>query len=363
MAFPFYFMDPGDPQVADIFGAILVLTNMKSIILSIKANQFNRFLFFFVMYALIVSIITIFLWHDVLLIKNGAYYLYGFFIIMFLHSKFHDISFLKFTLKAFFIILLIQLAAYPFAPSDGIRAQMFFTNPNQLALWALCMLIISNIIANIVEAKFLNTFIIALLCTFFIFISASKSALIGAILFWGYFFIQSKKYIVIIAPLAMFSFMLLITIKDINLKDINFVSNVVERLNEKNTANNQGVHGRGYDRIYRFPEYLLFGAGEGNTERFDSPIELHSTFFSIFFCYGIIGLTLFLSAISTIFKHLDKHVIVMFTALFMYSLMHMALRSPFFWMTLFMLNQLRYYKTHAFNQLINYEQANMHSWR
>lgn len=363
MVFPFYFMNPGDPQVADLFGAILVLTSLKQIILSIKANRFNRFLFLFVMYALIVSIVTVFLWHDVMLIKNGLYYLYGYFIIMFLYSKFDDNDFLKFTLKTIGVVLIIQLLLYPFAPSTGIRAQMFFTNPNQLALWALCMLIISNVIATKVQATFLHTFILALLCSFFIFISASKSALVGAIIFWGYFFIQSKKYMVIIAPLVLFALIFVVSTKELDLSNIDFVNNVIERINEKKTSHNQGVHGRGYDRIYRFPEYLLFGAGEGNYERFGSHLELHSTFFSILFSYGVIGLYLILYGIFSIFKGSDRQTIVLFTALFMYSLMHMALRSPFFWMTLLALNQLRYYKTKTIEPLTNNEEAHLHSWR
>lgn len=355
LVFPFYFMKPGDPQIADAFGALLVLTNLKPIIVSIKANKFNRFLFLFVMYALIVTIITIFLWHDILLIKNGLYYLYGYFLIMYIFSQFENEGFLKFTLRVIWLVLLIQLILYPFAPSDGIRAQMFFTNPNQLALWALCMLIISNVIATLQNSNFINTFILALLCSFFIFISASKSALVGVILFWGYFFIQSKKYIVIIAPLVLFIGMILFSVKDVDLTNIDFINNVVERINEENTSNNQGVHGRGYDRIYRFPEYLLFGAGEGNTERFDSPLELHSTFFSILFCYGIVGIYLFLSGIFTIFRGMDNQVLILFIALFMYSLMHMALRSPYFWMSLLMLNQLRYFKIQSNKYALSHE--------
>src|SRR2546422_1043712 len=52
---------------------------------------------------------------------------------------------------------------------------------------------------------------------------------------------------------------------------------------------------RGYDRMTNHPQYLLFGAGEGAYYRFQSawPRELHSSYGTLLFCYGIFGTALF----------------------------------------------------------------------
>jgi hypothetical protein len=50
---------------------------------------------------------------------------------------------------------------------------------------------------------------------------------------------------------------------------------------------------RGYFRPIDYPKYLIFGAGHGDEARFNSKHEIHSSFLSIFFYYGVFGLILF----------------------------------------------------------------------
>ena len=56
-------------------------------------------------------------------------------------------------------------------------------------------------------------------------------------------------------------------------------------------------NGRGYDRLVKYSQYLLFGAGEGDYSRFGYDIEIHSTLGNILMSYGIIGLLLFVTMI------------------------------------------------------------------
>jgi hypothetical protein len=69
-----------------------------------------------------------------------------------------------------------------------------FNNPNQLAFWALSTMLIINIISSILKTiKFAHILGASMICTFFIVISASRSATAGAALFWVYFYLKSKK--------------------------------------------------------------------------------------------------------------------------------------------------------------------------
>lgn len=66
----------------------------------------------------------------------------------------------------------------------------------------------------------------------------------------------------------------------------------VNRFNEKGLDDT--FAGRGYDRICKYPEYLLFGAGEGAHYRFAEKSlflgEIHSSWAGVLFYYGIIDL-------------------------------------------------------------------------
>jgi hypothetical protein len=111
--------------------------------------------------------------------------------------------------------------------------------------------------------------------------------------------------------------------------------------------------GRGYDRLFEFPQYLFFGSGEGDNERFNSSIELHSTFVNILFSYGIVGFVLYILSIASIFKNISIPVMVLLMILGAYATVHMSLRLPLFWITLLFIILFHEYKTGNFEIEVN----------
>lgn len=88
---------------------------------------------------------------------------------------------------------------------------------------------------------------------------------------------------------------------------------------------------RGYGRPQNYPEFLLFGAGQGLDTRFMSEHEIHSSWVAIFFYYGLIGLTLFIILLWNIFSKLDIAEKLVFFAPMFYGISTYGLRSPIFW--------------------------------
>ncbi len=352
IVYPLYFFDPGDPQIADIFGVLLIGLNFKSILLGINSNTLTRCLFLFVIYSFLVntSYMLILGNEEFQLpffdrpIKSSFYYVYSFFMLLFVFSKIKDKDFLKLTFYSIGISMFIQFLSWLFLMDRSGRSQMFFTNPNQLAFWALTMLLIISIVTNIIKPKKLYSTIIIILCTFFMFISASKAAILGIVIYWFYFFVKSRKYLLIFSSVILISILFISANKDFSFERISIINNIFNRITEKKPQGHSGLQGRGYDRIFRYPQYLLLGSGEAKGDRFDSDIELHSTFFNILFSYGIIGLALFLTGISPIFKRAPTEVIIYFMILVLYTLVHMTLRSPLFWVTLILLLRLKEHK-------------------
>ena len=119
----------------------------------------------------------------------------------------------------------------------------------------------------------------------------------------------------------------------------------LDRLQNDDLSDNRSFGGRGYDRIANFPQYLLFGAGEGPSKRFNEDIELHSVFANVFFSYGIIGIALFISAFASFTKKTSKEIIVLALALALFGMVHMSLRVPFFWIASLFIIYLHEFKS------------------
>jgi hypothetical protein len=90
---------------------------------------------------------------------------------------------------------------------------------------------------------------------------------------------------------------------------------------------------RGYDRLLNYPEHVFFGAGEGAYGRFHSELygtELHSSFGTLLFCYGLLGTGFFTYGLFRIAKGDPKSALFVIPA-FVHGSAHHGLRFAFFW--------------------------------
>jgi hypothetical protein len=95
------------------------------------------------------------------------------------------------------------------------------------------------------------------------------------------------------------------------------------------------LEARGYDRILYHPEYLFFGAGEGVYARFRSAqvSELHSSFGTILFSYGVVGVGLFAYGLYLICRP-DPKLALSLLPPFAVGLAHNGMRFPLLWVLL-----------------------------
>jgi hypothetical protein len=88
---------------------------------------------------------------------------------------------------------------------------------------------------------------------------------------------------------------------------------------------------RGWYRLIEYPDFLLFGAGQGQHFRFNSDVEIHSTWAGIFFYYGLIGFILFFFPFFLMIKNLKMGSKLIVLAPLVYSLSTFSARTPIFW--------------------------------
>jgi hypothetical protein len=116
---------------------------------------------------------------------------------------------------------------------------------------------------------------------------------------------------------------------------INATSRVEKEVDE-GTGGDNGFEGRNYDRIIKFPQYLIFGAGEAKFTRFNKNfnLELHSALANILFSYGIIGFCLFMTIIIKVVLYLNLDNFFYFVFFMLFTIPHNMLRWPLFWIVI-----------------------------
>lgn len=110
-----------------------------------------------------------------------------------------------------------------------------------------------------------------------------------------------------------------------------------DRVASLGSDHDDSIEGRGYDRIFRHPEYLLIGAGEGGADRFavlpGREFELHSSWGTLAFSYGVAGMVLFVLFVSRIARR-GWRVLGYLLPLGLYGVAHQGLRESLLWIVL-----------------------------
>ena len=127
---------------------------------------------------------------------------------------------------------------------------------------------------------------------------------------------------------------------DFNVQEVNY--NTLTRIQEKLWKISNGglkdlVLDRGADKILAYPQYLLYGAGEGGFERFASVgyiNEIHSGILSILFCYGIIPTVILTIWFIQNIRYQNRWQLCAVFALICESFTLINYRQPLFWFVL-----------------------------
>ncbi|PIQ48600.1 MAG: hypothetical protein COW03_09460, partial [Cytophagales bacterium CG12_big_fil_rev_8_21_14_0_65_40_12] len=357
IAFPYYIFPAGSAQPSDIFVALMIGFYILAGKWELKGESkqvFGKFLNF----CIYLSVVNFGVFISLLGQRNSglpwyflcAFYIFNLLVMGFALSLFKQYgkAFLYTTAYACVISAIAQIVLSRFIsnPVDDIRGVLFFTNPNQLGYYSLCGLAIILIMETAIKLPKLIIYLSFLLFTYMAVLSVSKAALGSMIILFGAYLIANKIFSVrnLLALLFVGGISLFVFSKT------EIGSNFQNALDirEANEADRPDEitewQYRGYDRITNHPEYLVFGAGEGGYNRFDTFIdnhEMHSSFGTIIFCYGIPGTVLFLMFVYAVLKKLSWFYLVYALPLFAYGVTHMGLRFTIFWVALMMFPIIR----------------------
>lgn len=345
---PFYFFNSGGIQLSDFFfiTSLLSLLKNKNNFHFLKAVNMPGFYYLkvFVFWTLIVNLVYFVIWGDTFTLMSAFYYIYNFSLMVLSVTlclydrktflvRLYFITFLSIT--TIFVISYLNLD-YLFSNKYFYRRSVTFNNPNQLGYWSLVVLSIITVIHKIIikngiNIKYINIILFSsVLMSFYLsMISLSKAASISIVILIILFSFNKLK---IILPMILLFFTVFYFV---GMKEGNFIDKYFKRLDSIGESNDDGLEGRNYDRIWKYPDYLFFGAGEGAIEqRFEKDNEIHSTLGTILFSYGFFGITLFFLFLFSIYKKMKYEFIVIVLPIIAYGLTHMGIRFKLFWIVL-----------------------------
>lgn len=365
---PFYLKASGTMQISD---GIFVLSFFAWIIQNKWRVIIDKKDFYFIGFVGCVFIINgvYYLLHQQRgFLMSSAYYLYNLMVILVVRDFKSNRTFLKALLIASCINLLVQLIVLVLGKGSYVLAKLrfmgTFNDPNQFSFSMFTAFLIIYTLATYLKDREDSNgqtimFLSFILSFFFIFQGSSTGMLLGIVSFtllaalvfiWG----SNTPGRVVIRFIALIFIMLIILSLVIpgglspDISELESDNFLMKRLEAKLSDIESGGLGaaagnRGIDKVFNNLKNIFFGAGEGYFERYpESPFEIHSTFISILFSYGILPFLILIKWIWDNVKNTNKALIPVFIALLIESFTLAHQRQPVFWI-LILLGSLEFH--------------------
>lgn len=212
-----------------------------------------------------------------------------------------------------------------------------FNNPNQLAYFSLCGLVLLLMLDDFHLR--MRPLVLAGVASGVLGILAASSlaAMGGGVMVLAGWAVANAKQVKHFARLILLLPLLLLGVLVANISsDGQVLRNLEARMDRAPSKVDSVYEERKFDRLMNFPEYAILGAGEAERERF-APYdgqEIHSSFVNMLFAYGLPGLGLFLLTIATVLRRAPLYVWAAVAGPLIYSTTHNGLRSTLFWIVL-----------------------------
>lgn len=248
-------------------------------------------------------------------------------------------------------ILLFGLGRLFHEPWGGVRYMGTFNDPNQLAFFMFLMLLLLYLCRG--EKRDKSSTIFYILTVLVIISSKSTGAFLGVIVFFGcagvqkfsrYFSLgKARKLICLFCAIMVILLLILFSTyspAEFFIQETSFT--LFGRIEEKIWKLKEGgimavFYDRGMEKLVLYPRFLIYGAGEGGFERFSLAAqinEIHSCFFSIWFCYGILPTLIILFWFRRQMLQLEDWMWPAVLALLAESFLLINYRQPLFWLVI-----------------------------
>jgi len=337
---PIYVQPSGLPQPADAFFVLGVILGVPAALanppISNRAFFLFLFLFTFWVYTVTATWASILSYFD---IRKFYYVIYNATICYVVATLCRirpkhalliaQVVCVSLVLEAVLVLLLGDLSGRDTGSS---------TNPNQLAYWSINALMIGLFVFDRFSVGPLVVLVTIASALAILSVTISKAAGVGIALFFILYILITRPYSAVLRMMLLGS---VVTLQIVVVLSGNITEWWIHRTLTRggDLSLTEFLRDRAYDRIWEFPQYLVFGASELQIHRFGS-LEIHSTLANVLFSYGFLGLFLFLAIITLSIRGDIVKKGVFLVAPMIFGLAHNGIRSTLLWILLAMLVSL-----------------------
>lgn len=364
---PFYLFGSGGLQVADLFllasFALICVesaTNKNSRKVISKIAKEHKLFAFFVVSTIIINGLYFVIYPEVKFVLSSLYYIFNLIALVTFSFFAKDKIFLRRTGSVFKFNLLLQLMIWAMSFGRYYSPDRYmgtFNDPNQFGYYVLLSFFFIYMISFILGLK--RLYIYYVLALFLIFLSGSTGMLLGMSVFSvGYAIVYikhrlRKPYNLARSVVYAFTIASLLLLPS-GLIIMNFSGEtgrnsrqydsteqpIIERLDQKKNmadgdTGNTLWEDRVLDTVIKYPWYVLYGSGEGAFKRFvgvtNYGSEIHSTFPSIVFYYGVLPTLVLIIWVYRQLRSASLHIMIVYVSLFATSFILLNQRQALFW--------------------------------
>ncbi len=319
----------------------------------------DKLLYIFLLCVVIINSVYMCQERNIGFVKYSIYWLYNGMAIWCFRYIGREQNFKKYSVVAVRTNILIQTGIWISGRGrffyeywGGTRYMGTFNDPNQLAFFLFMMILLLYLLREkrqIWDGIFYGMAIVIIIA------SKSTGIFLGVVAFggclvvkWMYRIYKADKLPRQVWRMGVAILLISITAglwvlwpdADFSIQEGNFT--LIERTQEKIWKLNQDGAGgifmdRGLDKLILYPQYVIFGAGEGGFARFPASVqinEIHCCLFSILFCYGIVPTGILLVWLGRQLKLLEEWMWPAALALLAESFLLINYRQPLFWLIL-----------------------------
>lgn len=340
---PFYVFDSGTLQPGDFF---LVLSFAFLIYERKKGLRNDDYIYgVFLICIILINFIYFHIYHATEFIKSCLYYVFNYMVILCFRHFMYDRKWLNGLCVVCKLNLLIQLFIYLFHLGgywEGTYRYMgTYTDPNQLGFALISTLAILFLLKDKLRYLFV-------LIDLFLIIQTSSSGMLIALLILVSLdcLIMLKKAmdnggisytVLFLIILGIGAVLLLIMLDIIHIDWDHF--RLSNKLSGKRSVLQSFIDDRALNIAQEHPEFFLFGYGEGfSFHRYGHQEEMHSTWISLCFYYGILPFCIFLSWIYSNVRHIKIDAVPVYCAIFLEAFTLVNHRQASFWMIILLAN-------------------------
>ena len=349
VAWPLYVLPPGYPQPVTIVlfcACVWLFFTRPEGLLRCLLGQEVLLVTIFVAYTTIVNLFFATLHQNLEPIRYSIFYVQVWVACIVVY---HYVRSNRLAIKALYYgvltSLILQFAlVFMFVGSDVVRQTGTFNNPNQLGFYAVLALGFVVVLKPRMRGSNLVFAVGVMAAVLLALLSLSKAAVVAMLsllMLSAAVARPRRQFWARIRPLLMLAVpVLAVSAVIVFREDIELIQNVVDRLAIIGLDSDDSLGQRGYGRITEWPQYLVFGAGEGLLYRWDLQREIHSMFGTLVFSYGLPGTIVFLSLLAVAWRRNARDCLVVVPPILLYSLTHHPLRQPMMWVLLVLICQL-----------------------